>query len=167
MLQLLFLSSECGLPLAVSEVTILGAQAKSEMGCWGRVQAAAASSAAVLQWLPFCPSEVPLKFIRPCKHKGLCGLVSLQELFDREKKEKGGGENKKGRVSIYAYCWLISLFKIRCIFLLDLSDIINHCGKHNVHSSIHELLWDQIHLQFWIQNLSWNWTAASIEWARM
>lgn len=49
MLQLLFLSSECGLPLAVSEVTILGAQAKSEMGSWGRVQAAAASSAAVLQ----------------------------------------------------------------------------------------------------------------------
>lgn len=71
---------------------ILGVQAKSEMGCWGRVQAAAASSAAVLQWLPFCPSEVPLKFIRLCKRTGLRRLVSLQELFEREKKKEKGGE---------------------------------------------------------------------------
>lgn len=49
MLQLLFLSSKCGLPLAVSEATIPRAQESRKMSCWGiSVLTAAVLCAAVI-----------------------------------------------------------------------------------------------------------------------
>lgn len=52
MLQLLFLSSKRGLPLAVSEVTVVGAQANRKELLGVSVLAAAALGAAVLRCLP-------------------------------------------------------------------------------------------------------------------
>lgn len=56
-----------------------------------------------------------------------------------------------------------SLLSIRHIFPWDIAKTISHCQSDDVCNCIYALSWDLIHLQVWIQNISWSWTADLIQ----
>lgn len=52
---------------------------------------------------------------------------------------------------------------MRHVFPWDLSKTISHCQSDDVCDCIYKLPWDLIHLQVWMQNISWSWTADPVQ----